>query len=409
MLLPAHQLLLGIENKRGSPLVPLSQRLNALSLRWNALFRDHEIFVRTGGEVRFIRLGAQIQRRAATVVGIALGLWLIFTIGMLAYQAATAWQREDVAARAAIVERAEARVARESGRIEHIAERLDARQQYLEGVVTQHLGVAVEAQARAAGDAAAAAADARIDTRAPGLPSDKVSVLRAIGTRQEQLALAMTQAISQRSARAEAALRAVGIRPGSTANQGGPFIPASRDGLRAPREPLFLRLDAAVDRMEFLENLVLSLPSTIPAEGMNLSSGFGFRHDPFTGAGAMHAGLDFKGAHGSPILSAAAGTVSFVGQKSGYGNVVEVDHGHGIVTRYAHLSGFVARAGQAVLPGQHIARMGSTGRSTGTHLHFEVRVNGTAVNPRRFLESNSDVLEVQADAGERVRTRAGAL
>ena len=382
--------------------MPVLQRLTALSTRWNALFRDHEIFVRTGGEVRFIRLGAQLQRRAATLVAAALIIWLLFTIGMLAYQAATAWQREDVEARAAIVEQAEARVARESGRIDHIAERLNARQSYLEGVVTRHLGVAVEAEAKAAGDAAAAAASA------PGLPADKVSALQVIGQRQERLAVAMTRAVSERSARAEAALRAVGIRPGSTANQGGPFIPANRDGLIAPREPLFQQLDLAVDRMEFLENLVLSLPSTIPAEGMNLSSGFGYRHDPFTGAGAMHAGLDFKGAHGSPILSAAAGTVSFVGQKSGYGNVVEVDHGHGIITRYAHLSGFVARAGQRVAPGQLIARMGSTGRSTGTHLHFEVRVNGTAVNPRRFLESNSDVLEVQADAGERVRTRAGA-
>lgn len=381
----------------------LLQRLTALSTQWNALFRDHEIFVRTGGEVRFIRLGAQLQRRAATLVAAALTIWLLFTIGMLAYQAATAWQREDVEARAAIVEQAEARVARESGRIDHIAERLNARQSYLEGVVTRHLGVAVEAEAKAAGDAAAAASAAT-----PALPTDKISALRAIGQRQERVALAMTRAVSERSARAEAALRAVGIRPGSTANQGGPFIPANRDGLIAPREPLFQQLDLAVDRMEFLENLVLSLPSTIPAEGMNLSSGFGYRHDPFTGAGAMHAGLDFKGAHGSQILSAAAGTVSFVGQKSGYGNVVEVDHGHGIITRYAHLSGFVARAGQRVAPGQLIARMGSTGRSTGTHLHFEVRVNGTAVNPRRFLESNSDVLEVQADAGERVRTRAAA-
>ena len=382
------------------------QRLTALSTRWNALFRDHEIFVRTGGDVRFIRLSAQVQRRVATVVSLALGAWLIFTIGMLAYQAATAWQRQDVAARAAIVERAEARVARESGRIEHIAERLDARQKYLEGVVTQHLGVEVEADAKAAGDAAAAAARAT----SPTLPADadKISVLRAIGQRQEQLAVAMTAAITERSARAESALRAVGIRPGSTANQGGPFIPANRDGLLPPREPLFQRLDAAIDRMEFLENLVLSLPSTIPAAGMNLSSGFGYRRDPFTGAGAMHAGLDFKGPHGSPIYSAAAGTISFAGRKAGYGNVVEVDHGHGIITRYAHLSGFAARAGQRVVPGQLIARMGSTGRSTGTHLHFEVRVNGTAVNPRRFLESNSDVLEVQADAGERVRTRAGA-
>ena len=389
--------------------MPFLQRLTALSTRWNALFRDQEIFVRTGGDVRFIRLSAQLQRRAATLAVIVLGAWLLFTIAMLTYQAATAWQRQDVAERAAVVERAEARVAAESGRIEHIAERLDARQKYLEGVVTQHLGVDVEADAKAASDAAAAAAGAAdATTTARPADADKVSVLRAIGQRQEQLAVAMTAAITERSTRAEAALRAVGIRPGSTSNQGGPFIPATRNGLLPPREPLFQRLDDAIGRMEFLENLVLSLPSTIPAQGMNLSSGFGYRRDPFTGAAAMHAGLDFKGPHGSPILSAAAGTISFVGRKAGYGNVVEVDHGHGIITRYAHLAGFAARAGQRVAPGQLIARMGSTGRSTGTHLHFEVRVNGTAVNPRRFLESNSDVLEVQADAGERVRTRAGA-
>lgn len=382
----------------------LSQRRNALSQKWDALFRDHEIFVRTGGEVRFIRLGASLQRRTASIVAIALGLWLVFTIGMVGYQAATAWQRQDVAARAVKVERAEARIAAEGDRIENYAERLNARQTYLEGVVTDHLGVEVDAPAKAAADAAAAAAS----TTSPANPLDKLSELRIIGTRQDQLAVAMTGAIAERSARAEAALRAVGIRPGSTANQGGPFIPARADTLRTPREPLFLQLAAAVDRMETLEQLVLSLPSTIPAEGMNLSSGFGYRHDPFTGAGAMHAGLDFRGAQGSPIHSAAAGIISFVGQKSGYGNVVEVDHGHGIITRYAHLSGFVGRLGQRVQSGQQIARMGSTGRSTGTHLHFEVRVNGTAVNPRRFLESNSDVLEVQADAGQRVRTRVSA-
>lgn len=379
------------------------QRWSALSQKWDALFRDHEIFVRTGGEVRFIRLSGQLQRRVASLLVAALSIWLLFTIGMIAYQAATAWQRDDVAERAVLVERAEARVAAEGNRIDNYAKRLDARQSYLEGVVTQHLGVTVDAPAAAAADAAVAAPSA------PSSDADKMSQLRRIGERQEQIAIAMTRAVGERSQRAEAALRAVGIRPSaSTANQGGPFIPASRGNARTPREPLFLRLDAAVNRMEVLEQLVLSLPSTIPAEGMSLSSGFGYRRDPFTGAGAMHAGLDFKGAHGSPILSAAAGTVSFVGRKSGYGNVVEVDHGHGILTRYAHLSGFVARLGQMVTPGQAIARMGSTGRSTGTHLHFEVRVNGTAVNPRRFLESNADVLEVQADAGQRVRTRAGA-
>ncbi|MFM6854970.1 MAG: M23 family metallopeptidase, partial [Sphingopyxis sp.] len=201
----------------------------------------------------------------------------------------------------------------------------------------------------------------------------------------------------------------VGIRASTgTQAQGGPFIPAELGRTIAPpRDPAFQRLAAAIDRMERLEQLVASLPSALPAQQMNLSSGFGFRHDPFNGRGAMHAGLDFRGAYSSPIRAAAAGRVSFVGGQSGYGNVVEIDHGHGIMTRYAHLAGFTATPGQAVVPGQQIGRMGSSGRSTGTHLHFEVRVNGTAVNPRRFLEVNSDVLQIKADVGERFRTRAG--
>jgi len=113
---------------------------------------------------------------------------------------------------------------------------------------------------------------------------------------------------------------------------------------------------------------------------------------------AFHAGLDFPGVRGQPILAASDGRVVFAGQKSGYGNCIEVDHGHAIVTRYAHLSGFTARVGDAVRRGQQIARMGSTGRSTGTHLHFEVRVNGAAVNPRPFLEASQDVLEAQQTA-----------
>ena len=107
-------------------------------------------------------------------------------------------------------------------------------------------------------------------------------------------------------------------------------------------------------------------------------------------------------------FSVAPGRVSFVGQKSGYGNVVEVDHGQGILTRYAHLSGFNAKVGDRVTAGQQIARMGSTGRSTGSHLHFEVRLNGVAVNPRRFLEAKADVLKVKDDARQRVGALASA-
>ena len=377
----------------------LSQRVAALSSRWEALFRDHEIIIRTGGEVRFIQLYARVQRRLANIALAVLGVWLLVTAAMLAWQAYSAWQQRDVYARQAMVERAEARVARERGKVENVARNLDSKLDYLEALNAEHFGATAQP---ATGAPAAAAPAAKTDPN-----DDKLSELHAIDARQQRLVVAMTAAVQARSARAEAALHTVGIRYGERA-QGGPFIPYAGVIGPAPHDAAILKLAAALDRMESLEQLVLSLPSVRPAEVIRLSSGFGFRRDPFTGAGAMHAGLDFTGAYASPIHAAAAGMVSFVGQRSGYGNVVEIDHGHGLLTRYAHLSGFATQVGARVLPGDTIARMGSTGRSTGTHLHFEVRVGGTPVNPRRFLEANADVLEVQADAGQRVRTRRGA-
>ena len=107
----------------------------------------------------------------------------------------------------------------------------------------------------------------------------------------------------------------------------------------------------------------------------------------------MHSGLDFRGPTGAPIYAAAKGLVSYVGQKSGYGNVVEISHGNGMITRYAHMSRFASRVGQEVAAGDVIGAIGSTGRSTGPHLHFEVRVNDRAVNPRPFLEAAPHVLK----------------
>ncbi|HEX7931258.1 MAG TPA: M23 family metallopeptidase, partial [Sphingomicrobium sp.] len=185
--------------------------------------------------------------------------------------------------------------------------------------------------------------------------------------------------------------------------RGGPFIPyRGSNGKAKALGASFAALEGALFRMEVLERTLVAVPSGNPANVLMMSSGFGYRSDPFTGGAAMHAGLDFRGPIGTPILAAAPGRVSFVGQKSGYGNVVEVDHGQGILTRYAHLSGFTTAVGTQVAAGQQIAKMGSTGRSTGSHLHFEVRLNGVAVNPRRFLEAKADVLEVKDDARQRV-------
>jgi murein DD-endopeptidase MepM/ murein hydrolase activator NlpD len=241
----------------------------------------------------------------------------------------------------------------------------------------------------------------------PSLPPEAQSLAR-LEARQERFAGAMLTAVNARAAKAEAAVAKLGLNPGAIVQnaargRGGPFIPyTGKMGRAKSLGAAFGKLEDALFRMEVLERTLVAIPSGQPANVLMMSSGFGYRHDPFTGAGAMHAGLDFKGPQGTPILAAAPGVVTHAGPQSGYGNTIEIDHGQGIMTRYAHMSGFTARVGDTVAAGQQVGRMGSTGRSTGTHLHFEVRLNGVAVNPRRFLEANKDVLKVKADARDRV-------
>lgn len=128
-----------------------------------------------------------------------------------------------------------------------------------------------------------------------------------------------------------------------------------------------------------------SMPAGMPAPGY-ISSTYGTRNDPFGRGRAHHKGIDIDSNMGDPVTAAAAGVVSFSGVKGGYGNVVEVDHGNGYTTLYAHNSALLVRAGDVVLDGQQIAKVGSTGRSTGSHLHFEVKLNGAQVDPRQFLD-----------------------
>ncbi|WP_322054516.1 M23 family metallopeptidase [Paraburkholderia bannensis] len=128
-----------------------------------------------------------------------------------------------------------------------------------------------------------------------------------------------------------------------------------------------------------------AFPGRRPTEAGRLGSPFGNRIDPFTDRLSFHPGLDIVAPTGTPILAAAGGRVIFAGLKSGYGNCVEIDHGNGFATRYGHASKIDVQVGQIVLPGDHIADVGSTGRSTGPHLHFEVIVNGTQVNPAGYL------------------------
>jgi murein DD-endopeptidase MepM/ murein hydrolase activator NlpD len=371
-----------------------------------SLFQDHEIFVRTHGQVRFLRISAALQRRVALIVAVVLLAWAGITAAMLVNQWLTADDRAAVAVQQAKAAAAEARIAKYQGRVTETAADLDERQTQLEGWAKQHFGEngAVLAPADSAAPAETLKTTFVIN---PNLPPEAQALAR-IEARQEAFAGSLLAAVNARAAQAETAVAKLGLNPGALVQnaargRGGPFIPyTGRMGRARALGPAFAALEGALFRMEVLERTLVAVPSGNPANIMLMSSGFGYRSDPFNGGGAMHSGLDFKGPIGTPILAAAPGRVASVGSQGGYGQTIEIDHGQGILTRYAHLSGYDARVGQVVAAGDKIGRMGSTGRSTGSHLHFEVRINGAAVNPRRFLEVNKDVLEAKADARERV-------
>jgi murein DD-endopeptidase MepM/ murein hydrolase activator NlpD len=132
------------------------------------------------------------------------------------------------------------------------------------------------------------------------------------------------------------------------------------------------------------EALLAGTPSVWPTKGW-ITSTFGFRSDPFTGAKVMHAGIDLAAPDGTQVLAPAAGTVIFAGDRGGYGNFIAIDHGRGLVTQYGHLSRVLVKVGEKVERGRHMGAVGNSGRSTGPHLHYEVRLNGVPVNPRIYV------------------------
>jgi murein DD-endopeptidase MepM/ murein hydrolase activator NlpD len=138
------------------------------------------------------------------------------------------------------------------------------------------------------------------------------------------------------------------------------------------------------------------MPTMMPVRAPYNASAFGRRVDPFTGQWAMHEGIDFLADNGSPVVAAASGVVIFAGFHPQYGYMVDVDHGNDLVTRYAHHSKLFVKEGDVVQRGRKIGEVGSTGRSTGPHLHFEVRYRGAAQNPAKFLVSNSKTAAAQA-------------
>lgn len=232
-------------------------------------------------------------------------------------------------------------------------------------------------------------------------PNTRRGELPDIGYVSEAISQMMTENRLALSALSEAAivstdtiieqLDAIGIEPDlpslSPGGVGGPFEPARDETQITSLLDDANAVAAAFERFRVARDVAALAPVQRPLIGnARISSNFGNRKDPFLKRSAFHAGMDFAAPSGTPVVSAGPGKIIFAGRKSGYGKVVEVQHIGGLVTRYAHLSAYVAKAGQHVEAGTIIAKVGSTGRSTGPHLHFEVRKSDTPVNPAKFLK-----------------------
>jgi murein DD-endopeptidase MepM/ murein hydrolase activator NlpD len=181
---------------------------------------------------------------------------------------------------------------------------------------------------------------------------------------------------------------AKGTAKGPSVGVGGPFVPVKLPSESYFFERLLYRINLARNQVDYLNRTLFSVPIRKPLPGeVELTSGFGVRLDPFLHSPAMHTGVDFRGEEGEPIHATAAGIITHAGWSGGYGKMVEIDHGNGFSTRYGHLSAIEVQVGETVRIGQVVGRLGSTGRSTGPHLHYETRVDGEAVDPQKFLRA----------------------
>ncbi len=375
-----------------------STAVGRVTTRLRTWFPDREFFMRSQGQVRFIKISSRTQLLAAGAVTALLLVWMLTMAAMTLSSYISNRDRSSLLQREAKVATSESRLNAYGNDIGKVADDLKRRQDFIEKTSQAVFGD-LPKDAKAGESVSNSASEAAQTVKKVSMAIPQAAQLAEIEGRQLSLIEGLTRLADRRSAIAEAKLASLGLNPQAAlaslndkAAQGGPLLTlaTSADGSIDPR---FQRFGLSLARMDVLERSVARLPQVLPASLEYISSGFGFRVDPFNGAGAFHPGLDFRGPIGAPIYAAARGTVSFVGQRSGYGNCVEIDHGNGLITRYAHMSGFRTTIGKAVQPGEVIGLIGSTGRSTGPHLHFEVRINDRPVNPRPFLEAVPHVLE----------------
>ena len=362
-------------------------------------FPERHLYVRSGGEMRGYILTTRRQLMIASGVAVA-SLWMgVTTAAMLVNVMALSAQDQELARTQARYERW---IADRQARLNSAVAQLDATSgsvnEIADGVEKRHAALAL-LLTDFKGDSGAQMALA--PARPPLLAATPVDRVQAVRMDQERLIAAAETYAKTRAERMRLAFRLAGLNPDRYADHssslGGPLIEAKDPRALAAvldvDQDFAMRIQRASSNMSEMRSLseaARRLPLARPTDTAR-SSGFGMRFDPFTGRPAFHSGMDFSGGMMTPIHATAPGVVSFTGARSGYGNTIEIDHGGGFKTRYAHLSTIAVRPGQRVAIGQRIGGMGSTGRSTGPHLHYEVWVNGRAQNPDRFVRAGDTI------------------
>ena len=375
-------------------------RLARLRRSLEGLFPERHLYVRSGGQIRGFVLSTPKQAAAATIAAL-IAVWLGLSSaaalsGMLHLssgdQAALkvrAYYERLIADRQARLNSAVAELSQNSGSVQDLAQAIEQRHQALSLLLEPLRGEQGAAKELA-------------PLKAPQTAS-AVDRVRFVRMDQERLLDQAESFAKSRADRLRLALKLAGLDAGALVSHaagglGGPLIegkdPKALAAVLDVDEGFATRIQhaaATLGEMHILSTALARIPLAVPTASAERSSGFGVRFDPFTGRPAFHSGLDFAGGFSTPIFSTGPGVVSFTGVRNGYGNTVEIDHGAGFKTRYAHLQAIAVNVGQRVAVGQRIGAMGSTGRSTGPHLHYEIWEGGKPQNPDRFLRAGEYV------------------
>jgi murein DD-endopeptidase MepM/ murein hydrolase activator NlpD len=384
------------------------------------IFPEHHVVVESGGKTRRLRLSTRMQLIAAST-SLLFASWMIGSLGsdLLGLSSSTG-QTDELAQREAQLNALRGRmlalnadVRDLQGEVRLAALRLEQRHHFLSQLLNNRLHVNTTTAAPLSVQQKMDLARAELALhQAPSVQG--LAPYQALAQEQSSFTLKALHATQARYETLKGlvhrlGLSSDGLMAGSMA-VGGPLVRASFErGAYSALEPQYKDLYMSWTRLDLLQRAMLSIPAFIPTRNFTFTSGFGVRYDPFNGGTAMHAGIDMAGPLGTPIMAAASGVVTKAQWLGGYGNLVEIDHGRGLSTRYGHLHTLDVREGDRVEQGQVVGTMGSTGRSTGVHLHYEIRVNGEAVNPMPFLEAARDVLDVQrmVDNGAPLPDQAG--